>query len=306
MFNKGAEEVFGYRHSEIIGQPLEVLLPTECRLTHHGKVANFGKSQDRARHMAGRSEVEGQRKNGEVFSAEASISKIELNGKKTFTVVLRDVSERKEHEKVLRDSFVESIDTLMRAAEYRDDDTGAHVRRISYYTKVLAETMEMDGEFCECIFYASAMHDIGKIGTPDHILLKPGGFTPEEWEIMKTHTVIGGNILAGNSSPYLQMGEEIALAHHERWDGGGYPFGLKGEAIPVAARIMQLADVYDALRSERPYKKAFDHAKSLEIITQGDGRTNPSHFDPDVLAAFVNCADTMNDIFTTRKALEGQ
>ena len=306
LFNKGAEEVFGYRHSEILGQPLEVLLPGSSRPTHRGKVANFGKSQERSRYMAVRGEIEGQRKNGEIFPAEASISKIELNGKKTFTAVLRDVSERKESEKVLRDSFVESIDTLMRAAEYRDDETGAHVRRISYYTRVLAEKMGMDEDFCHEIFYASAMHDIGKIGTPDHILLKPGGFTPEEWEIMKTHTIIGGRILAGNSSPYLQMGEEIALAHHERWDGGGYPFGLKGEAIPVAARIMQLADVYDALRSERPYKKAFDHAKSLEIITQGDGRTEPSHFDPDVLAAFVSCAETMSEIFEARKAVEGQ
>jgi len=206
----------------------------------------------------------------------------------------------------LQDSFVESIYTLMRAAEYRDDETGAHVKRISYYTKALAEMMGMDEEFCDTIFYASAMHDIGKIGTPDHILLKPGGFTPEEWEIMKTHTIVGGGILAGNSSPYLQMGEQIALAHHERWDGGGYPFGLKGESTPVAARIMQIADVYDALRSDRPYKKAFDHAKSFEIITKGDGRTEPSHFDPAILAAFESCADTMDEIFEVRKALEGQ
>ena len=205
----------------------------------------------------------------------------------------------------LQDSFIEAIYTLMRAAEYRDDETGAHVKRISYYTRVMAETLGADADFCDTIFYASAMHDIGKIGTPDHILLKPGGFTPEEWEIMKTHTVVGAGILAGNASPYLKMGEQIALCHHERWDGGGYPGGLKGEAIPLPARIMQLADVYDALRSERPYKKAFEHAKTLEIILKGDGRTEPSHFDPDVLAAFEKMADTLNEIYEERKLLDG-
>ncbi|MCF7822142.1 MAG: HD domain-containing protein, partial [Mariprofundaceae bacterium] len=117
---------------------------------------------------------------------------------------------------------------------------------------------------------------------------------------------IGASILAGNSSPYLQMGEEIALSHHERWDGSGYPARVSGGAVPLTARIMQLADVYDALRSKRPYKKAFDHAKALEIITKGDGRTEPSHFDPAVLAAFESCADTMNEIFEERRALEGE
>lgn len=208
-----------------------------------------------------------------------------------------DITRRKKVDEKLQSSFVESIDTLMRAAEYRDDETGTHVRRISYYTKVLAEKLGMDDEFCDTIFYASAMHDIGKIGTPDHILLKPGGFTPEESEIMKAHTTIGGGILSGYSSPYLQMGEQIALAHHERWDGSGYPLGLKGDAIPLPARIMQLADVYDALRSKRPYKEAFDHAKSLEIITKGDDRTDPSHFAPEVLAVFQGCADTLAEIF---------
>jgi putative two-component system response regulator len=217
--------------------------------------------------------------------------------------LLEEEVEARTHE--LQVSFVESIFTMMRASEYRDDETGAHVRRISYYTKVLAEVLDMDDDFCDNIFYASAMHDIGKIGIPDHILLKSGALTPEEWEAMKTHTTIGGTIMSGSSSPYMQLGMQIALGHHERWDGGGYPLGLKGEAIPLGARIMQLADVYDALRSERPYKKAFDHATSLKIITEGDGRTEPSHFDPTVLAAFQSCADTMNEIFEERRALEG-
>jgi len=201
--------------------------------------------------------------------------------------------------KELHTSFIESIFTLMRAAEYRDDETGAHVKRVSHYTKVLAGQLGMTPEFCDQIFYASPMHDIGKIGTPDHILLKPGGFEPAEWEIMKSHALIGANIMSGNSSPYLQMGYDIALGHHERWDGGGYPNGIKGEAIPLPARIMQLADVYDALRSKRPYKPAFTHEKSLDIICKGDGRTLPSHFDPAVLDAFIKRADAWAEIFAT-------
>jgi len=197
----------------------------------------------------------------------------------------------------LQTSFVEAIYTLMRAAEYRDDETGAHVKRISYYTKALAEALGMDETFRETIFYASSMHDIGKIGIPDRILLKPGGFTPEEWEIMQTHTIIGADILEGQTSPYLQMGYDIALSHHERWDGGGYPRGIKDEAIPLPARIMQICDVYDALRSTRPYKPAFDHAKTMQIITHGDGRTEPSHFDPDILTVFIAGADVFSGIF---------
>jgi len=200
----------------------------------------------------------------------------------------------------LRDAFLEAIFTLMRAAEYRDDETGAHVKRISYYTRVLAEGLGMDKDFCNTIFYASPMHDIGKIGTPDRILLKPGGFTPEEWGIMKQHTVTGDRILAGTTSPYLKMGREIALGHHERWDGGGYPLGLKGEAIPLPARIMQIADVYDALRSRRPYKPPINHPRVMAIICEGDGRTAPTHFDPDILSAFKKQAGMLNDIFEER------
>ncbi len=202
--------------------------------------------------------------------------------------------------KELRSAFVESIYTLMRAAEYRDDDTGAHVRRISHYCRRLSEILGKDREFCKQIFYASPMHDIGKIGIPDHILLKAGGLTPEEWEVMKTHTTIGSDILEGATSPYLVMGREIALNHHERWDGGGYPRGILAEAIPLSARIMQICDVYDALRSERPYKKKFDHRTATKIISEGDGRTRPQHFDPDILAAFQSVADDFDEIFSVR------
>lgn len=191
----------------------------------------------------------------------------------------------------LEEAYRDTVFTLVRAAEHKDEETGHHVRRISFYCKLLAESMDLPAEFCDAIFQASPMHDIGKIGIPDHVLLKPGGFSSEEWSIMRTHCALGANILASGTSPYIRMGAEIALAHHERWDGSGYPNGLAGATIPLAARIMQICDVYDALRSRRPYKPPIHHARAVQIITLGDGRTQPEHFDPAVLAAFNRQAE---------------
>lgn len=199
----------------------------------------------------------------------------------------------------LHDGYVETIITMTRAAEHKDEDTGAHVRRISYYSRDLARVLELDDDFVDNIFFASPMHDIGKIGIPDHILLKPAGFTPDEWAVMQTHTTMGAKILGSSKSPYLQMGAEIALDHHERWDGGGYPNGKRGEAISMAARIMNICDIYDALRSKRPYKPAFDHQTAVNIITIGDGRTQPEHFDPKVLAAFKQYHASFETTFDT-------
>lgn len=202
----------------------------------------------------------------------------------------------------LQQSNLETIFTMTRAAEHKDEDTGAHVQRISYYSRELARMMGLDEGFVDKIFFASPMHDVGKIGIPDHILLKPGEFDAGEWEIMKSHAAMGAEILGNSRSPYLQMGAEIALNHHERWDGGGYPGGKKGEAIPLAARIMNICDVYDALRSKRPYKPAFDHAKAMDIITNGDARTTPGHFDPAIHAAFIQNHAVFRDIFDSYAA----
>jgi putative two-component system response regulator len=206
----------------------------------------------------------------------------------------QQVAERTEQ---LADAYRETVYAMVSAAEYKDEDTGAHVQRISFYCLELAEQLGMTKDFCDTIFYASPMHDIGKIAIPDAVLLKPGSFTPQEWSVMKAHCALGAQILARGKSPYLQMGAEIALNHHERWDGGGYPNGIKGEDIPISARIMNICDQYDALRSKRPYKPALPHDKAFEIITVGDGRTMPGHFDPRVLAAFTAIAGRLHDVY---------
>ncbi|SEQ32122.1 response regulator [Giesbergeria anulus] len=193
----------------------------------------------------------------------------------------------KERTAQLEEAYRDTVLTLVRAAERKDEETGHHVRRISHYCVVLADAMALPEVGSDVIFHASPMHDIGKIGIPDHVLLKPGPLTPDEWATMQTHCALGARILSSGTSRYTRMGAEIALGHHERWDGSGYPAGLRGTDIPMAARLMQICDVYDALRSRRPYKPDMEHAQAVDIIVLGDGRTQPEHFDPAVLACFV-------------------
>jgi putative two-component system response regulator len=203
----------------------------------------------------------------------------------------------KERTAELQESNLETIFTMTRAAEHKDEDTGAHVQRISYYSRDLAQRLGLHESFVDRIFVASPMHDIGKIGIPDHVLLKPGGFNTDEWKVMMGHAEMGAKILGNSKSLYLMMGAEIALNHHERWDGGGYPNGKRGEEIPLSARIMNICDIYDALRSKRPYKPAFDHQKTMDIILHGDGRTETKHFDPNIHKVFTQNHQVFNDIF---------
>jgi len=202
---------------------------------------------------------------------------------------------------LLRASHLETIVTLSRAAEHKDPETGAHIKRISYYTKELTLALSEGAEFADQMFHASPMHDIGKIGIPDHVLLKKGGFTSIEWAVMKSHTTIGWEILRHGGTPYTRLGAEIALTHHERWDGSGYPNALRGESIPLCGRIMNICDQYDALRSKRPYKEGLDHETTMKIITEGDGRTWPRHFEPRILDSFVRIAPRFEEIFEAYK-----
>jgi putative two-component system response regulator len=224
--------------------------------------------------------------------AEASVRIRNLLRLKEHRDLLKNYNENleeqvKERAAQLEEAYRDTVFTLLRAAEYKDEETGRHVRRISYYCGMLAAEMGMTSDFVDAIHRSSPMHDVGKIGIPDHILLKPGRLTQQEWVVMKTHCALGADILKFGCSPYTRMGADIALNHHEHWDGSGYPNGRKGEEIPLAARIMQICDVYDALRSRRPYKPPIDHDSTVNIISHGDGGTLPDHFDPAVLACFL-------------------
>lgn len=201
----------------------------------------------------------------------------------------------------LRGSYVDTIHRLTKVAEFKDENTASHIRRIGDYCSIIAKNLGWPDEDIDIILYASPMHDIGKVGVPSDILLKSSRLNPEEYALIKTHTTIGGKILNNSPSRILQMAERIALTHHERWDGGGYPIGIREEEIPIEGRITNIADQYDALRSRRPYKPPFDHEKTVRIITEGDGKTMPHHFDPRILGVFKDSHRKFREIYTSIK-----
>ena len=199
----------------------------------------------------------------------------------------KTILELKATHKELQEAYIDTIHRLVLAAEYRDEDTGEHILRMSHYSVLIAEKLGLPAKEVQDILYAAPMHDIGKIGVQDYILLKPGKLTDEEFEIVKTHSSIGAKILANSKSETLMVAEQIALSHHEKWNGNGYPQGLSGDNIPLAARIVGLADVFDALTSKRPYKDPYTVEVALDIIKKERGE----QFDPDIVDVFLKNMD---------------
>lgn len=181
----------------------------------------------------------------------------------------------------------ETVMRLCKAAEFRDPETGAHILRMAHYSRLIASRLGFSADQQDLLLEAAPMHDIGKVGIPDRILLKPGRLTPDEFEIMKQHATLGYDLLQGSSSRVLQLGAEIARGHHEKYDGTGYPAGFRGEEIPIFSRIVAVADVFDALTSERPYKKAWSLEEAVNHLVSSSGQ----HFDPQVIQAFLGAWD---------------
>lgn len=192
----------------------------------------------------------------------------------------------------LRDSQFDIIQRLAHAAEFRDTDTGKHILRMSQYCFKLGQALGLDDDVCDLILHASPLHDVGKIGIPDRILLKPGPLTKEEFDVMKTHTTLGAKLLAGGGSAVMQMAQLIAISHHENWDGSGYPRQMKGDAIPIAGQICSICDVFDALTSNRPYKQPWTVQRSFEEIV----RQKSVKFSPRVVDRFSDIRQTIEGI----------
>ena len=208
---------------------------------------------------------------------------------------------KKAHEE-LKESYIDSIHRLVMAAEYKDEDTGDHIVRIGQYCSLISEKLNLPQEFKETIYYAAPMHDIGKIGIPDKILLKPGRLTHIEFETIKTHTQIGARLLFESKSKILQMAHEIALNHHEKFNGKGYPNQLKGTDIPISGRIVALADTFDALTSKRPYKDPYPPEVTFDIMKKERGK----HFDPNFLDIFITNFDQFLEIRRKIGTFEGK
>ena len=206
---------------------------------------------------------------------------------------------QREKTRELETAYADTVVRLTLASRYKDEETGAHIQRLSHYSRILARFIELDEQDAQLIFDAAPMHDVGKVAIPDRIMQKQGPLNEREWEIVKQHPILGANLLAGSPSLLLQTAREIALTHHERWDGSGYPQGLKGEAIPLGGRMVMLGDTYDALRSVRPYKPALSHEKTRDIMLNGNERTKPQHFDPTLLEAFRERHLEFDRIFST-------
>ncbi len=305
-WNNGAEKILGFTVKDVIGIKIFDILAEEdaerFRASLRGATGS-SRQISRSVHLYGRE--------GNLIPVMYILS--DLNGKTltdSFMVVFFDISERirleersKELMSQLNEAQLMTILTLTKLTEYRDIETGMHLERIMKYTELIGRELSsfrrfrgyISDNYIEDLITSSPLHDIGKVGIPDSILHKPGKFTPEEFDIMKRHTTIGGNSITEaekrvKGRSFLNLGKEVAFYHHERWDGSGYPRGLKRDEIPLSARIVALADVYDALTTKRPYKEAFSHDDAVRMIMDCAG----SHFDASVVEAFDNKKDKFN------------
>lgn len=220
---------------------------------------------------------------------EAELERAVMRKTEALRTVLEEIAEAR---RLTHEAHLDTIRRLLIAAEYKDRDTAGHIERIGLYSDVLARALGLAPGEIELILRASPMHDVGKLGVPDQILLKPGKLDDEEWALMRAHTTMGAQILAGSSSPVIQMGEKIALSHHEKWDGSGYPNGIAGEDIPLEGRICSVVDFFDALTMDRPYRKAVPNERVLEMMKEGAG----THFDPEILDVFLGVMDDITRI----------
>jgi putative two-component system response regulator len=238
-------------------------------------------------------------KNELLINVENAIRQSELKStNRRYTIELeRLVKERTQHlvfaEQEIKESQEETIHRLANAAEFRDNETAEHTKRMAYYCSTLAGNLNRPKEFCDQIRMAAPLHDVGKIGISDTILLKPGKLTTQEFEIIKPHAAIGYRILDGSHSTLLKLGASIAITHHEKYDGTGYPNGLSGKDIPAEGRIAAICDVFDALTSDRVYKKAIDVHKAIDMMRNQSG----CHFDPEYLNVFI---DSMDEILVIK------
>jgi len=318
FFNDSVSRILGYSRQELMGMNnRKFTAPESARKLYKefNKVYKTGKT-------SGAIENEVITKNGGVKHTEVVVSLLrDKDGMPTgFRGISRDVTERLKAEKERRElenklhyARAATILGLAKLAEYRDKGTGAHLERIREYAKIIAREMAglsaykdyITEKYIEDIYQSSILHDIGKVGIQDSVLLKPGKLNAEEFNIIKRHTILGGDALAEIESQiegrsFLILGKEIAYYHHEKWDGTGYPDGRKGEDIPLSARMVAIADVYDALTTKRFYKEAFTHEKSREIIVDLKG----SHFDPDVVDAFLANEKNFSRICAERRTEE--
>ena len=318
FFNGSVSNILGYSRQELMGMNnREYTTPDSAKKLYKkfNKVYKTGKT-------SGVAEYEVINKNGVLKYTEVVVSLMrDKNGMPTgFSGLTRDVTERLKAEKERRElenklhyARTATILGLAKLADYRDKGTGAHLEKIREYAKIIAREMAglpaykdyITEKYIEDIYQSSILHDIGKVGIQDSVLLKPGKLNSEEFDIIKRHTILGGDALTEIESQtegrsFLTLGKEIAYHHHEKWDGTGYPDGLKGEDIPLSARMVAIADVYDALTTKRPYKEAFTHEKSREIIISLKG----SHFDPDVVDAFLASEKKFSRICTEKRTEE--